>query len=126
MSDSPATGSKALFILTLRVLMETGVVVAFATWGYHVGGDTATRVGLAILVPVVGFGFWGLVDFHQAGRWAEALRLIQELVVSGLAAAAWYAAGYRIPGVALGVISIVYHAVVYATGQRLLKPRSKV
>jgi hypothetical protein len=38
--------------------------------------------------PLVGFGFWGAVDFHQAGRFAEPLRLIQELAISALAAVA--------------------------------------
>jgi len=33
-------------------------------------------------------GFWGAVDFHQAGRLAEPLRLVQELAISGLAAVA--------------------------------------
>ncbi len=107
--------------LVLRVTMETAVVVALGFWGYHTGGSAAARVGLMLAVPVVGFGFWGAVDFHQAGRWSEPLRLTQELVISGLAALAWYAAGYRALGIALGALSLVYHALVYATGTRLLE-----
>ena len=101
--------------------MEFGVVVALAWWGASVGTSTATRVLLGITAPLVGFGFWGAVDFHQAGRWAEPLRLIQELVISLLAAAAWYAAGQHLLGWALAGLSVVYHIAVYATGGRLLK-----
>jgi Protein of unknown function (DUF2568) len=109
--------------LALRVLMETGVVVALAYWGVHTGDSTAAKVGLGIGAPVVGFGFWGVVDFRGAGRLAEPARLVQELVVSGLAAAAWYAAGRHIAGIALAGLSLVYHASVYATGHRLLEPK---
>ena len=107
--------------LILRVTMEVGVVIALGFWGYHAGGGTGARIGLAIGAPLVGFGVWGAVDFHQAGRLAEPLRLIQELVISGLAAAAWYVAGRHELGIALAVLSLVYHALVYASGARLLK-----
>lgn len=62
------------------------------------------------------------MDFHQAGRFAEPLRLAEELIISGLAAAALYAAGQHILGGALGGLSLGYHALVYLQGERLLKP----
>ena len=43
--------------------------------------------------PLIGFGFWGAVDFHQFGRLSEWLRLMQELVISGMAAFALYITG---------------------------------
>ncbi len=110
-------------VLALRVLMEAGIVVALGWWGFHTGGSTASRIVLALGVPAVGFGFWGLVDFRRAGRAAEPMRLVQELAVSGLAAVAWYASGRHVLGWALGGVSIVYHALVYATGARLLEHR---
>lgn len=109
--------------LTLRVTMETGIIAALAWWGYHTGPTTTTKIALAVAAPAAGFGFWGAVDFRQAGRLAEPLRLAQELAVSGLAAVALYAAGQHLFGWALGVTSAVYHALVYASGGRLLKPR---
>ena len=108
--------------LTLRVTMEAGIIAALAWWGYHIG-PTTTKIALAVAVPAAGFGFWGAVDFRQAGRLAEPLRLAQELAVTGLAAAALYAAGQHLFGWALGVTSAAYHALVYASGGRLLKPR---
>jgi hypothetical protein len=109
--------------LILRVLMEIGIVAGLAYWGVHTGDSTAAKIGLGIGAPLIGFGIWGGVDFHQAGRLAEPLRLTEELLISGLAAAAWYAAGRHILGIALAVLSILYHASVYASGQRLLKPK---
>ncbi|HZD87040.1 MAG TPA: YrdB family protein [Gaiellaceae bacterium] len=109
--------------LVLRVLMETGVVAGLAYWGVHTGDSTAGKIGLGIGAPVLGFGFWGGVDFHQAGPVAEPARLVQELVVSGLAAAAWYTAGQPILGIALAALSLLYHVSVYASGQRLLEPQ---
>ncbi len=107
--------------LALRAVMETGTVVGLAYWGYQTGSSTIARIGLAIGAPLLGFGFWGLVDFRQAGRAAEPLRLVQELVVSGLAALAVWSAGQPILGLLLALLSIVCHALMYATGGRLLK-----
>ena len=110
--------------LGLRVLMEVGIVAALADWGWHLGGSGGTRALLAIAAPLVGFGFWGAVDFRRAGRLAEPLRLVQELAVSGLAALAWWVAGTHALGLSLAGLSVVYHAAVYASGARLLKERA--
>ena len=118
-SLSPMQG----LILTLRAVMETAVVVGLAYWGFQTADGSMAKIGLAIGAPVVGFGFWGLVDFHQAGRAAEPLRLAQELFISGLVALALWSAGQPFFGLLLAVFSVVYHGLVYATGGRLLKPR---
>ncbi len=109
--------------VALRGVMEAGIVFGLGWWGYRTGTDTATRVALAIGAPVVGFGFWGAVDFRRAGPAAEPLRLAQELIVSGLAALALIVAGLPMLGLALAGISIIHHALVYALGDRLLKER---
>ena len=78
--------------LALRVLIESVGVAGLAYRGIHTGestgvknaGDRRTRDRIRLL---------GGIDFHQAGRLAEPTRLVQELVISGLAATAWYAAG---------------------------------
>ncbi len=108
----------------LRGIMEAGIVVAFAVWGY----DAATGVMaivLAVTVPAIGFGFWGAVDFHQMGPLGEPLRLAQELIISGLAALSLYVAGQPFWGWALAIISVVHHAAVYALGGRLLKKETR-
>ncbi|HKI66908.1 MAG TPA: YrdB family protein [Solirubrobacterales bacterium] len=111
-------------ILALRVLMETGIVVALGWWGFATGDGALSQIALGVGAPVIAFGFWGAVDFRWAGRAAEPLRLTQELAISGLAAVAWYAAGQHALGIALATLSAAYHAVVYLSGERLLKPAS--
>lgn len=108
--------------LTLRALMETGVVLGLAYWGIHAGDSLGGKMLLGLGAPLVGFTFWGVVDFRQTGRLAEPLRLTQELILSGLAAVALYAAGQPVLAGAMAALSIVYHALVYVSGARLLGP----
>jgi len=103
--------------------MEAGIVVGLGFWGYHAVADGTLAIVLAVAVPLLGFGFWGLVDFRWAGAMAEPLRLIQELVVSLLAALAWYAAGPHLLGWSLAGLSVAHHVLIYALGDRLLKER---
>jgi hypothetical protein len=56
--------------VALGGVMEFGIIARLAYLGYQTG-----RSALVL------FGFWGLVDFRQAGRWSEPLRLLQELVI---------------------------------------------
>jgi len=112
--------------LGLRAIMETAIVAAFAFWGYQSGQTTIMKILFAIGAPLIGFGFWGVVDFHQAGDAAEPLRLIEEIVISGLAAVALYVAGQPALAWGLGILSIVYHALVYLSGGRLLKKQTQV
>lgn len=109
------------FNLALRGLMEFGVVVGFAYWGYQVGSNPLMKILLAIGTPLVGFGIWGMIDFRNAGTMAEGLRLTEELIISGLAAVAVYISGQHMVGILLAVISVVYHFSVYLSGARLLK-----
>ena len=101
--------------------MEVGVVSGLAWWGFDTGGGGALGIFLAVLAPAIGFGVWGAVDFHQAGRYAEHLRLGEELVISGLAT--WALLDIAQPAWAwvLLAVSVVYHAAVYAAGERLLR-----
>lgn len=107
--------------LVLRSIMEAGVVNGLAYWGVHTASGTVGKVLLGVAAPTVGFGVWGTLDFRFAGRYAEPLRLVEELAISGAAAAALYVAGLPVPGAALATLSASYHALLYATGDRLLR-----
>lgn len=109
----------------LRGLMEAGIVISFSYWGYHLVENSTLKIVLAVVIPLVGFGFWGLVDFHQLKKASETLRLIQELIISGLAAVALYSTGAHILGWCLGVLSILHHALTYILGDRLIKQRTR-
>jgi hypothetical protein len=110
--------------LALRALLEMSVVAGLAYWGLRTGDNAAGKILLAVGAPVVGFGFWGAVDFRQAGQLAEPLRLTQELAISAIAAVALYTAGQPALADLLAALSIIYHGLVYATGARLLVPPS--
>lgn len=107
--------------LALRGLMELGIIVALASWGYHTGQTPAQRALLGIGAPVLVFSFWTFFDFRHAVPNPEPYRLVQELVLSGLAAAAWYASGQRTLGWTLAIVSIVHHALLYLLGGKLIK-----
>ncbi len=107
--------------IALRGLMEFCIVGGLAYWGYYFGTSTLTKVILAIGAPLIIFGFWGMVDFRNIGKYAELYRLTQELILSFLAAFAMYSTGLHFLGLLLAVLSIVHHVMVYLLGERLLK-----
>ncbi len=107
-----------------RAVLEVGIVAALASWGWSVAGSGSLRLALAVLAPLLVFGFWGAVDFRFAGRYAEGLRLVQEMGVTLLAAAALYASAHPLLGELLLTVSVLHHAAVYLLGERLLKPRA--
>lgn len=118
--NSPPLNALQWFNVGLRGLMEVGIITALAYWGYQAGSSTLTKLLLGILSPLIVFGFWGLVDFRQAGSLSEALRLLQELIICGLAAVALFVAGQPVLGWVMALISIVQHGLVYLLGDRLL------
>ncbi len=95
------------FNLGLRGLMEAGVVLAFGYWGYWFGNSDRNENILDDSCSGTGFGFWGLVDFHQFDKASEILRLSEELIISLLAAYALFAAGVPISGYILAIISVL-------------------
>lgn len=101
--------------------MELGIVAALGYWGLQTGASAIAKIVLSIGAPLLVFGFWGVFDFHNAGRWAEPLRLLQELVICGLAVILLYAIGQHALAWTLALISIVHHALVYVLGGSLLR-----
>ncbi len=121
-----STAGPDVAFITMRAVLEAGIVAGLANWGVSAGNGLAAELALGIAAPLVGFGFWGMIDFHQAGRYAEPLRLVQELVISAVAATAWYGAGQHVLGWSLAALSTGYHGLVYLTNRRLLKPRPTI
>lgn len=109
------------FNVTLRAVMEAGIIFAAGYWGYQAGSTPFTKILLMIITPVFLFGFWGLVDFHKAGKFGESFRLVEELFITGLAAILLFISGARILGLILAIISVIHHVLVYLLGERLLK-----
>jgi vacuolar-type H+-ATPase subunit I/STV1 len=109
--------------VALRGIMETGIVLGLAFWGYHMGETVPLKIVFMILAPVIGFGFWGLVDFHQLGRNAEYFRLTQELLICGLVTYLIYISELHLLAWIFGILSVVYHLLVYISGDRILKEK---
>jgi hypothetical protein len=107
--------------LGLRGTMELGIVIGLGYWGWYMGNSNLYKLLLCTGTPLIGFGFWGLVDFHNFRNYSEFLRLVQELLISGLVAFLLYNIGKHFFGLVLGFISILYHSLVYISGDRLLK-----
>ena len=107
--------------VVLRAMMELGIVLAFGYWGFHVGNNQTIHILLGLLTPLIAFGFWGMVDFHNAGKFSELYRLIQELIISLLAAFALYKTEEMGFAISLAILSLVYHSLVYLNGDRILK-----
>lgn len=109
--------------LALRAILEISIVLAFAYWGYTTGNNAASRIIFLVLFPLVGFGVWGAIDFHQVKKNAEYFRLIQELVISFIAAYGLYVSGQTTLSLCMVALTIFYHILVYLSGERLLKKR---
>jgi hypothetical protein len=105
----------------LRALLELGIILALGYWGYRTGDKVISKLFLSIAAPALVFGFWSLVDFRRAGRVAELLRLTQELAISAVAALACYLTGAPILGSMLALLSLIHHALIYMSGETLLK-----
>ena len=110
-----------MFNLMLRAVMELGILLALGYWGYQTGESATAKALLSVGIPLIGFGFWGLVDFRKAGSFAEPLRLIQELVISCLAAFALYVVDAKGFSLMLASASLLHHILVYVSGETLLK-----
>ena len=109
------------FNIALRGTMEAGILGAFGYWGYYSGQSISMKIIFGFGAPLLGFGFWGIIDFHQAGSIAETLRLLEELFISGLAAFVLFIAGQNTFGFILAIVSIIHHTLVYMLGEKLLK-----
>ena len=101
--------------------MEIGIVAGLGYWGFQAGHGIALKIILSVCIPLIIFGFWGLVDFHNAKKFSEIFRLIQELIISGIAAVALYFTAQHTLAWILALISISHHLLVYLIGDTLLK-----
>lgn len=109
--------------VALRGVMETGIVLALAYWGYHTGESASIKILLAILAPAIGFGFWGAVDFRNFGHSSEYLRLTQELIVCALVTYLLFIVEQHLLAWIFAIISVIHHMLVYLLGERLLKDK---
>jgi hypothetical protein len=107
--------------IILRAIMEFGIIVAFALWGYWIGNHTAQKIMISVVASILVFIFWGFFDFRKIVPNPELFRLFQELFICGIAVIALNVSGHRTLAIILLVISSIHHILVYALGQKLIK-----
>jgi Protein of unknown function (DUF2568) len=93
--------------LTLRFLLELGLLAALAFWGFTVG-DGVTSIVLGIGAPLLAAVIWSLFVAPKA-RYPVGLpvRVLIELVLFGAAAGALAAAGQPALGLAFAVLAVL-------------------
>jgi hypothetical protein len=104
--------------LALRFLLELCALAALGYWGFKTGTSLVTKIGLGVGAPLVAAIVWGVFVAPRAPVPSPSfLRLMVELVVFGLAAAALYLAGRPNLAWALALAYAANRALIYAWGQ---------
>ncbi len=101
--------------LLLRFMLELAMVAAFAAWGFRVADSLWLRVVLGIGAPALAVFAWGaLIAPRAPRRLDDPARLVAEVVLFGLAAAALVLAGLPIWGIVLAVTAAVNIGILQA------------
>jgi len=104
--------------LALRFLLELCAMAALGYWGFKTGKSPVAKIGLGIGAPLLAAIVWGMLVAPRApipAPWL--LRLIVELVVFGLAAAALYSAGRPTLAWVLILVFVINRVLMYAWGR---------
>ena len=112
--------NKQKLTLTFRAILELSIVIAFGYWGFHFSNRDWVKIVFLFFFPIVGFGIWGAIDFHQFEN-AELFRLVEELIISLIASYGLYLSNQTLFSLFLASLTIIYHILVYSFGERLLK-----
>ncbi|HZX08971.1 YrdB family protein [Kribbella sp.] len=98
--------------LLLAFLVELLALGLFALWGWATGGTTATRILLAVGLPVIAAVLWGLFASPKATR-GQVLRWTVKVLVFGLAGAALWSLGHPLLGVVFVVVVAANLAIIH-------------
>jgi hypothetical protein len=95
------------FWLTVAFVAELVALVAFALWGWSVGGSTGGRLLLAGAAPAVAGVAWGVFAAPQAPVQVPALALLVKLLVFGAAVLALLATNHPWLAIALAATAVL-------------------
>jgi hypothetical protein len=94
--------------LALRFGLELCLLAALGWWGFSIGGALIVKILLALVIVVAVAGLWGvLLSPRRPVKLPDAVRLVIELVLFGLAAAALATTGHPALGAALAVAYLI-------------------
>jgi hypothetical protein len=104
--------------LALRFLLELCALAALGYWGFKTGTSLIAKIGLGLGAPLLGAIVWGMFVSPRATVPVPSfLRLVIELGVFGLAAAALYSAGRPNLAWVLALAYVINRALMYVWGQ---------
>lgn len=116
MNVSTASTPFEWVVVSVRFLLELGMLAALAYWGYETGTG-ALRYVLAIGAPLAAAVVWGAVVAPKAVfSVPSGVRLAVSLLVFATAVAALYAGDRPALAAAFAVLVVVDTALVYALG----------
>jgi hypothetical protein len=95
-------------LLAVRFLSEVAQLAVLAVAGARLGTGPLTKIGLALLGPLVAVLIWGvLVAPESRNRLPDPARLVVELVVFAGSSVALVLVGLPVLGVIFGVVAVV-------------------
>jgi hypothetical protein len=95
-------------LLAARFLSELALLAVLAVTGARLGTGPLTKIGLALLGPLVAVLIWGvLVAPESRNRLPDPARLIVEIVLFTGSAAALVVVGLPVPAAVFGAVAVV-------------------
>ena len=90
--------------LGLAFVVELAGLGIFALWGWRTGGNTPTRLLLAVGVPLIAAVLWGLFAAPTANYGSPVLTAVVKIAFFGLAGLALWSLDHRVLGVAFVLV----------------------
>ncbi len=101
----------------VRFALELAALVVLAEWGWQRGGDTLSRTGLCVGMPLLAALLWGQFVAPRAPRYlGRPGRLAVEIGVFGAAVLALRALGHPHVASAFALLAAINTALVHANG----------
>ena len=85
-------------------MVELAGLGIFALWGWRTGGNTPTRLLLAVGVPLIAAVLWGLFAAPTANYGSPVLTAVVKIAFFGLAGLALWSLDHRVLGVAFVLV----------------------
>jgi len=100
--------------LALAFLLEIAMLVGFGYWGFHTDSSTLVQWILGIGVPVIAIVIWSIFNAPLSKRrLARTPRTILEVIMFGLGALAFFAAGQTTLAAIFVVLIVINQVLLY-------------
>jgi hypothetical protein len=105
--------------LVLRFALELAAIAALIRWGLDAGASTATEILLAVAAAGLFIAVWGRwIAPKAANRLQDPARLIAELAIFAVAAAALAIGGHTALAIGFAILVAANELLLLAWGQR--------